>query len=145
MPARSHSYGADDWTQKVENRLRDDLREARPGGLPVATGTAANVLALACCSPPWGAIFCHPTAHIAVDEANAPEFFTSGAKLVRVDGPAGKIDPKALAEALAQPVYGVVHHPAARGGQHHPGDRNAAPSMRPKRSPPSRRRPIATG
>jgi len=26
-------------------------------------------------------------------------------------GPAGKIDPNNLAEALAQPVYGVVHHP----------------------------------
>src|SRR4029077_18873428 len=25
--------------------------------------------------------------------------------------PTGKIDPKKLAEALAQPVYGVVHHP----------------------------------
>ena len=28
-----------------------------------------------------------------------------------IDGPAGKIDPQKLAEALAQPVYGVVHHP----------------------------------
>ena len=103
-----HSYGADEWTQKVEHRLRDIFEKPDLVAYPVAVGTAANVLALACCSPPWGSIFCHPTAHIAAEETNAAEFY-SGARLVRVDGPAGKIHPKALAEALAQPVYGVVH------------------------------------
>jgi threonine aldolase len=103
-----HSYGADQWTQKVERRLREIFEKPDLVAYPVAVGTAANVLALACCSPPWGSIFCHPTAHIAAEETNATEFY-SGARLVRVDGAAGKIDPKALAEALAQPVYGVVH------------------------------------
>jgi threonine aldolase len=103
-----HSYGADQWTQKVESRLRDIFEKPDLVAYPVAVGTAANVLALACCSPPWGSIFCHPSAHIAAEETNAAEFYT-GARLVRVDGPAGKIDPKGLAEALAQPVYGVVH------------------------------------
>ena len=37
----------------------------------------------------------YPSAHIAVDEANAPELFSSGAKLVTVDGPVGKIDVEA--------------------------------------------------
>jgi len=60
---------------------------------------------------PGGAIYCHPTAHIASEETNAPEFFTSGARLFRIDGAAGKIDPQKLADALAQPVYGVVHFP----------------------------------
>jgi threonine aldolase len=105
------SYGADDWTHRVEHRLRELFEKPDLVAFPVATGTAANVLSLACCTPSWGAIYCHPQAHIAVDEANAPEFFTSGAKLCLIDGPAGKIDPKKLAEALAQPVYGVVHHP----------------------------------
>ncbi len=105
-----HSYGADVWTQKVEQRLRQIFQKPDLVSFPVATGTAANVLALSCCTPPWGSIYCHPTAHIAVDEANAPEFYT-GAKLEPIDGPAGKIDSKALANALAQPVYGVVHHP----------------------------------
>jgi threonine aldolase len=104
------SYGADKWTQQVENRLRDIFDKPDLCAFPVATGTAANVLALACCTPPWGSIYSHPSAHIAVDEANAPEFY-SGAKLEPIDGPAGKIDPKKLANALAQPVYGVVHHP----------------------------------
>ncbi len=105
------SYGADDWTHKVERRLREIFDKPDLAAYPVATGTAANVLALSCCAPPWGAVFCHPASHIAVDEANAPQFYTSGAQLVHVDGKAGKIDPRKLAEALAQPVYGVVHHP----------------------------------
>jgi threonine aldolase len=104
------SYGADEWTQRVENRLRQIFQKPDLVAFPVATGTAANVLALSCCTPPWGSIYSHPTAHIAVDEANAPEFYT-GAKLEPIDGPAGKIDSKKLANALAQPVYGVVHHP----------------------------------
>ena len=105
------SYGADDWTQRVERRLRDLFEKPDLAAFPVITGTAANGLALACCTPPWGSIFCHPSAHIAAEETNAPEFFTSGARLMRVEGPAGKIDPRKLAEALAQPVYGVVHFP----------------------------------
>ena len=105
-----HSYGADAWTQKVEQRLRQIFQKPDMVSFPVASGTAANVLALSCCTPPWGSIYSHPTAHIAVDEANAPEFYT-GAKLEPIDGPAGKIDSKKLANALAQPVYGVVHHP----------------------------------
>jgi threonine aldolase len=105
------SYGDDDWTHRVERRLRDLFEKPDLIAFPVATGTAANVLALACCTPPWGAIYCHPDAHIMVDEANAPEFFTAGAKLCPIGGPAGKIDARKLAAALAQPVYGVVHHP----------------------------------
>jgi threonine aldolase len=103
-----HSYGADEWTQKVERRLRDIFEKPDLCAYPVAVGTAANVLALACCTPPWGSVFCHPTAHIAAEETNAAEFY-AGARLVRVDGAGGKIDARALAEALAQPVYGVVH------------------------------------
>jgi threonine aldolase len=105
------SYGADDWTHRVEHRLRDLFEKPDLVAFPVLTGTASNGLALACCTPPWGAIYCHPMAHIAAEEANAPEFFTSGARLFRVDGPVGKIDPRKLADALAQPVYGVVHFP----------------------------------
>ncbi|WP_428664031.1 threonine aldolase family protein [Reyranella sp.] len=106
-----HSYGADQWTQKVEHRLREIFEKPDLCAYPVATGTAANVLALATCCPPWGAIFCNPASHLAVDEANAPQFYTGGAKLTCIDGPAGKIDPKKLSLALAEPVYGVVHHP----------------------------------
>jgi threonine aldolase len=106
-----HSYGADAWTQRVEQRLRELFEKPDLVAFPVTTGTAANSLALACCTPPWGSIFCHPNSHIAEEETNAPEFFTSGARLFRVEGPSGKMDPRKLASALAQPVYGVVHYP----------------------------------
>jgi threonine aldolase len=105
------SYGADEWTERVERRLRELFEKPDLVAFPVITGTAANSLALASCTPPWGAIFCHPAAHIAAEETNAPEFYTAGARLFRIDGAAGKIDPKKLTEALAQPVYGVVHFP----------------------------------
>ncbi len=105
------SYGADQWTRKVEERLRDIFDKPDLSAFPVATGTAANALALACCTPPWGAIYCHPASHITVDEANAPQFYSGGATLVPIDGPDGKIDVRKLADVLAQPVYGVVHHP----------------------------------
>jgi len=105
------SFGEDAWTRRVEHRLQEVFDNPNLAAFPVVTGTVANALSLACCTPAWGAVYCHPTAHIAVDEANALQFYTSGAKLCPIDGPAGKIDLDRLAEALSQPVYGVVHHP----------------------------------
>jgi threonine aldolase len=52
----------------------------------VATGTAANALALACLCPPWGAVYCHRNAHVQEDECGAPEFYTGGAKLAAGGG-----------------------------------------------------------
>ena len=79
------------------------------GGVAAATGTAANALALATLTPPWGAVFCHRHAHIAEDECGAPEFYAHGAKLALIDGAHGKITPAALAEALATTGASGVH------------------------------------
>lgn len=78
---------------------------------PVSTGTAANVLSLACIAPPYGAIYCHQDSHIMVDECNAPEFYTGGAKLVGLPGEQGKIAAATLERALGQGWSGVQHHP----------------------------------
>ncbi|WP_395712408.1 threonine aldolase family protein [Reyranella sp.] len=107
----AYAYGADEWTQRVERRLRELFEKPDLVSYPVATGTAANVLSLACCTPSWGAIYCHPQAHVMGDEANATEFYSGGAQLRAIDGPDGKLDSRRLADALAQPVYGVVRHP----------------------------------
>ena len=48
----------------------------------VATGTAANCLALATMTEPHGAVICHEEAHIEMDECGAPGFFLHGAKLL---------------------------------------------------------------
>ena len=103
-------YGADPLTQKVEERLRD-LFETDLTVYLVATGTAANALALSAMCPPYGAIYCHPESHANLDECNAPEFFTGGAKLVPIDGPDGKLDAAGLARALDAGWAGVEHHP----------------------------------
>ena len=74
----------------------------------VATGTAANCLALAALCPPHGAVLCHREAHIEVDEGGAPGFYTHGAKLLLVDGDGAKVTPKGLAATLA-PIRDDVH------------------------------------
>lgn len=106
------SYGADSITEILTRRF-SELFERDVAVFPVATGTAANVLALAALTPPWGVIYCHEAAHIAVDECAAPEFYTGGAQLARLPGSYGKIEPDVLAAHIAG--AGVVHHaqPAA--------------------------------
>jgi threonine aldolase len=105
-------YGNDELTRRVEARLAE-LFERDCAVFLVGTGTAANVLALAAMTPPWGVVYCHPGAHIACDECGAPEFYTGGAKLVPVPGVDGKLTAAALAAAITG--AGVVHHaqPAA--------------------------------
>jgi threonine aldolase len=92
-------YGEDPWSLRLDQVLGDFF--ARPvRAFAVATGTAANSLALATVSPPYGAIFCHPEAHIAVDECGAPGFFSGGAQLVAIEGEHGKLTAEALAGVL---------------------------------------------
>ncbi|MBO6784993.1 MAG: low specificity L-threonine aldolase [Alphaproteobacteria bacterium] len=106
-------YGDDPWTERVEARLRD-LFETDVQAFPVATGTAANALALSALCPPFGTVFCHPQSHANVDECGAPEFFTGGAKLTLVDGPDARIDPAALRSAIAAArPHGVHNMPPA--------------------------------
>lgn len=95
------AYGNDPLTKAVERRFCD-LFEREVAVFLVATGTAANALAIAHCSPPWGAVLCHAHSHIATDEAGAPEFFGGGLKLVELAGQAGKIAPDTLRAALAR-------------------------------------------
>lgn len=105
----ARSYGADDIMSRVTARIRALFDAPEAAVHLVATGTAANALALATLTPPWGAIFCHRHAHIAEDECGAPEFFTNGAKLALIDGAHGKITPDALTESLATTGASGVH------------------------------------
>jgi threonine aldolase len=105
------SYGADELTARLTALAREGF-ETDLAIFPVATGTAANGLALAAVSPPYGAIYCHETAHILLEECGAPEFYTGGAKLIGLPGAAGRLLPAALAQALAQAAESGVHHAA---------------------------------
>ncbi len=88
-------YGSDPLTLSVEDKIRSTF-ESDPEVFLVATGTAANSLALSVMTPPWGTVFCHPAAHIEVDECGAPEFFTGGAKLTLLNNINGKITAEGL-------------------------------------------------
>ena len=76
--------------------------------LSIATGTAANCLALAALCPPHGGIVCHREAHIEVDEGGAPGFYTHGAKLMLADGEGAKLTPAGIA-TLIDPIRDDVH------------------------------------
>jgi len=75
----------------------------------VATGTAANSLAMAACNRPGGVAFCHSEAHMIADECGAPEYFTGGARLCPVAGEAGTMEPAALEAAIARYPAQFVH------------------------------------
>ena len=74
----------------------------------VATGTAANCLALAAMVPPHGAVVCHEEAHIEMDEGGAPGFFLHGAKLLLARGDSAKLTPEAI-RAVVNPIRDDVH------------------------------------
>ena len=103
------AYGADAETERARAMVREVLETPQAAVEFVGIGTAANALALAALTPPWGAVFCHDEAHVEMDECGAPEFFTGGAKLVSVPGADGRMDGAALEAAMAR-VGGSVHH-----------------------------------
>lgn len=106
-------YDGDALSRRLD-RAFSDLFGMDCAVLWTSTGTAANCLALATLVPPFGATVCHRDAHVHVDEAGAPEFFTHGAKLLLADGPHAKLTPEAIA-AVIDPIRDDVHQvrPAA--------------------------------
>jgi threonine aldolase len=101
-------YGGDEWTARLQQRF-SELFETAIRVFPVATGTAANALALAALGPSWGIVFCSEAAHVNTAEANATGFFGGGLKLAPLPGAAGKIDPAGFEEALASILPGQLH------------------------------------
>jgi threonine aldolase len=100
------AYGNDTLTKGLTARF-SALFEREVAVFPVFTGTAANALALACLTPPFGAVLCHQDSHIMTSECGAPEFF-SGAKLIGMESADGKLTPQAITEAL-EGLDGSVH------------------------------------
>lgn len=107
-------YGGDETTAALQKRFAD-LFEIPVRVYPVATGTAANALALAAIANPFGAVYCAREAHIDTSECNATSFFSGGAKMVHVAGTDGKIAPEALDATVANAGIGQTHksQPAA--------------------------------
>ncbi len=104
-------YGADALMGEVKARIRALFEAPEAEVFLVATGTAANVLSLGTLTPPYATVFCSSTAHIHEDECNAPEFYTSGAKLTLVQAPDGRMSPEALRASIEGEENRGVHGP----------------------------------
>ena len=106
------AYDGDALSKALDGAF-SDLFETPVAALWVASGTAANALALASLCPPHGSILCHRDAHIQNDECGAPEFYTHGAKLLLGEGDGAKLTPATAAAALdavANDVHRVQPH-----------------------------------
>ena len=105
--AADHAYDGDALSARLDAAF-SALFAADCSVLWVASGTAANCLALAAMCPPYGGVLCHRAAHIEQDECGAPGFYMHGAKLMLVDGEGAKLTPQALEAAIA-PIRPGVH------------------------------------
>jgi threonine aldolase len=103
----SAPYGNDDYSKSLQKKF-SEIFEKEVIVYPIASGTAANALALATMTPVFGNIYCHKLAHINTDECGAPEFYTGGAKLIPLVGVDGKITPGELEQNISG--VGIVHH-----------------------------------
>jgi threonine aldolase len=95
------AYGGDDLTAAVTRRM-SDLFGREVAVFFVATGTAANALALASFTRPGGIVFCHRSAHVLTAEAGATEFFSGGMRVIGVDGGNAKLDIAGIEAALGR-------------------------------------------
>ena len=100
-------YDGDTHSQQLDDRF-SQLFGREVAVLWVATGTAANCLALSAMVPPHGGVVCHREAHIEMDEGGAPGFFLHGAKLMLADGEGAKLTPDAI-RAVIDPIRDDVH------------------------------------
>lgn len=75
-------YGDDEYTAQGVEAFRSLLAQDAEVFF-VATGTAANTLAIAAMSRPWQRLLCYEQSHLNDDESTAPERFT-GCRLTTV-------------------------------------------------------------
>ena len=100
-------YGTDAVSARAADAVRA-LLDADAEVRFVASGTAANAIALGALCRPFEAVLAHEHAHVRTDETGAPGFFGQGLGLIGLAGASGRIDaargagqadqPQALAE-----------------------------------------------
>ncbi len=100
-------YDGDALSGALDEKL-SALFERECAGLWVATGTAANCIALATMVQPHGGVVCHREAHIEMDEGGAPGFYLHGAKLLLAEGEGAKLTPESI-RAVIDPIRDDVH------------------------------------
>ncbi|MEM6856747.1 MAG: beta-eliminating lyase-related protein [Pseudomonadota bacterium] len=100
-------YDGDATSAQLDERF-SELFGRKCAALWVATGTAANCLALGTMCAPHGGVVCHEEAHIEVDEGGAPGFYLHGAKLIHAKGEGAKLAAQDIA-AVIDPIRNDVH------------------------------------
>jgi threonine aldolase len=103
------AYGGDDLTAHLHDVVRSVFEHPTARVFPVTSGTAANSLALSAATPPWGAVLCHPSAHIVTAEGGATSMYGGGAVMQGVGGAHGLIEPERLRSALDAVRWGDPH------------------------------------
>jgi len=106
------SYGADPWTERACDLIRQVFEKPDAEIFFVFNGTAANSLALASLCQSYHSVICHELAHVATDECGAPEFFSNGTKLLLGGGPEGKIAPAEVENLVLK--RSDIHYPKPR-------------------------------
>ncbi len=103
------AYGGDDLTAELHEVVRTVFEHPTARVFPVTSGTAANSLAISAATPPWGAVLCHPSAHIITAEGGATSMFGGGVVMQGVDGGHALIEPERLRAALEAVRWGDPH------------------------------------
>jgi threonine aldolase len=125
------AYGGDALTARLHDVVREVFEHPTARVFPVTSGTAANALSISALTPPWGAVLCHPTAHIITAEGGSTSLFGGGAVMQGVDGAHALIDPDHLRARLDATRWGDPHEsqpsvlsltvPSDDGTIYHPG------------------------
>ena len=103
------AYGTSELETSLEAKFAD-IFEHEVAVLPVATGTAANSLALALAMKPGGIALAHSEAHVVEDECGAPELMMGAGRIETVGGAFAKIDPETLETSLKRYDPPFLHH-----------------------------------
>lgn len=103
------AYGTADIDRAVEAHL-SEVFERQVAVIAVATGTAANALALSLAMKPGGIALAHTESHVVEDECGAPEFMMGGGRIETIAGAEGKIDRAELARHLQRYDPPFLHH-----------------------------------
>jgi threonine aldolase len=103
------AYGGDAVTARLHEVVRDVFEHPTARVFPVTSGTAANSLSISSLTPPWGAVLCHPTAHIITAEGGSTSLLGAGAVMQGVDGEHALIDPDGLRARLDATRWGDPH------------------------------------
>jgi len=101
-------YGDDAYTQRAVDAFRE-VFGPDVAVFFVATGTAANTLAIAALTEPWEQVICHANCHYNFDESTAPERITH-CRIARVQTGRTKLTAGDIEQA-AIGSRGDVHHP----------------------------------